>query len=63
MIRDVAVKVPEPEDFLTEAIFPSNIVVPRCSGNDWCEVSGWEILNCVVSIYSQRFLLIQMFVK
>ncbi len=33
MIRDVAVKVPEPEDFITEAIFPSHIVVPRCSGN------------------------------
>lgn len=32
MIRDVAVKVPEPEDFITEAIFPSHIVVPRCSG-------------------------------
>jgi len=32
MIRDVAVKVPEPEDFITDAIFPSHIVVPRCSG-------------------------------
>ena len=32
MIRDVAVKVPEPEDFIAEAIFPSHIVVPRCSG-------------------------------
>ena len=32
MIRDVAVKVPEPDDFITEAIFPSHIVVPRCSG-------------------------------
>ena len=32
MIRDVAVKVPEPDDFIAEAIFPSHIVVPRCSG-------------------------------
>ena len=32
MIRDVAVKVPEPEDFIAEAVFPSHIVVPRCSG-------------------------------
>jgi len=32
MIRDVAVKVPEPDDFITDAIFPSHIVVPRCSG-------------------------------
>ena len=55
MIRDVAVKVPEPEDFITEAIFPSHIVVPRCSGNDWCEVSGWEILNFVVHIPKDSF--------
>jgi len=32
MIRDVAVKVPDPEDFIAEAIFPSHIIVPRCSG-------------------------------
>jgi hypothetical protein len=32
MIRDVPVKVPEPEDFIAEYIFPSHIVVPRCSG-------------------------------
>jgi len=32
MIRDVAVKVPEPEDFIAEFIFPSHIIVPRCSG-------------------------------
>ena len=33
MIRDVAVKVPEPEDFIAEAVFPSHIVVPRCQGS------------------------------
>ena len=33
MIRDVPVKVPEPDDFIAEYIFPSHIVVPRCSGN------------------------------
>jgi len=32
MIRDVAVKVPDPEDFIAESIFPSHIIVPRCSG-------------------------------
>jgi len=32
MIRDVAVKVPEPEDFIAESVFPSHIIVPRCSG-------------------------------
>jgi len=32
MIRDVAVKVPDPEDFIAEYIFPSHIIVPRCSG-------------------------------
>ena len=32
MIRDVAVRVQEPEDFLAETIFPSHIVVPRCQG-------------------------------
>jgi len=32
MIRDVAVQVPEPEDFIAEFIFPSHIIVPRCSG-------------------------------
>ena len=32
MIRDVAVKVPEPEDFIAEYIFPTHIIVPRCSG-------------------------------
>ena len=39
MIRDVAVKVPEPEDFIAEAIFPSHIVVPRCSGRKLFPVS------------------------
>ena len=39
MIRDVAVKVPEPEDFIAEAIFPSHIVVPRCSGRELLPVS------------------------
>ena len=39
MIRDVAVKVPEPEDFIAEAIFPSHIVVPRCSGRKLLPVS------------------------
>ena len=32
MIRDVAVKVPEPDDFIAESVFPSHIIVPRCSG-------------------------------
>jgi len=32
MIRDMPVKVPEPDDFIAEYIFPSHIVVPRCSG-------------------------------
>lgn len=32
MIRDVAVRVSEPEDFLADTIFPSHIVVPRCEG-------------------------------
>ena len=35
MIRDVPVKVPEPEDFIAEYIFPSHIVVPRCSGQNF----------------------------
>ena len=34
MIRDVAVKVPDPEDLIAEAVFPSHIIVPRCSGED-----------------------------
>ena len=34
MIRDVAVKVPEPDDFIAEFIFPSHIIVPRCSGRE-----------------------------
>jgi hypothetical protein len=32
MVRDVAVLVQQPEDFLADAIFPSHIVVPRCQG-------------------------------
>jgi len=32
MIRDMPVKVPEPDDFIAEFIFPSHIVVPRCLG-------------------------------
>ena len=36
MIRDVAVKVPEPDDFIAESVFPSHIIVPRCSG--WYEI-------------------------
>ena len=32
MIRDVAVKVPDPQDFIADSIFPSHIIVPRCSG-------------------------------
>ena len=39
MIRDVAVKVPEPEDFIAESVFPSHIIVPRCSGENTCPVS------------------------
>ena len=38
MIRDVAVKVPEPEDFIAESVFPSHIIVPRCSGENTCPV-------------------------
>jgi len=32
MIRDVPVKVPEPDDIIVDYIFPSHIVVPRCTG-------------------------------
>ena len=34
MIRDVAVKVPKPDDFIAEFIFPSYIILPRCSGRE-----------------------------
>ena len=45
MIRDVAVKVPEPEDFIAEAVFPSHIVVPRCSGQS----DSLDLAKCNVS--------------
>ena len=42
MIRDVPVKVPEPDDFIAEYIFPSHIVVPRCSGQFKIVVPRWS---------------------
>ena len=47
MIRDVAVKVPEPEDFIAEAVFPSHIVVPRCSG----QFSFLHFATQIISIF------------
>ena len=41
MIRDVAVRVQEPEDFLADTIFPSHIVVPRCQG-EFKEISMYS---------------------
>ena len=52
MIRDVAVKVPEPEDFIAEAIFPSHIVVPRCSGRKLFPVS----LNLKIFRHFKKYL-------
>ena len=32
-LRDVPIKVPSPDNTIPDAILPSHIVVPRCSGN------------------------------
>ena len=55
MIRDVAVKVPEPEDFIAESVFPSHIIVPRCSGEITCPVSRVPRVSRVYPLAYQCF--------
>ena len=50
MIRDVAVKVPEPEDFIAESVFPSHIIVPRCSGENTCPAPRATCLSPRISV-------------
>ena len=55
MIRDVAVKVPEPEDFIAESVFPSHIIVPRCSGENTCPVPRVSRVSRVYPLAYQCF--------
>ena len=62
MIRDVAVRVQEPEDFLAETIFPSHIVVPRCQGElqkkkKWRKWTNKQTENCIFLTHRCSWLL------